>query len=44
VTLEDEEIVRMYWDRDENAISVTDVKYGKLCRIGHRSAVEGSFL
>jgi RNA polymerase sigma-70 factor (ECF subfamily) len=30
--LEDEEIVRMYWDRDENAITVTDVKYGKLCR------------
>lgn len=25
---EDEEIIRMYWRRDENAIRETDLKYG----------------
>lgn len=30
--MEDFEIVEMYWDRDENAITETDRKYGKYCR------------
>jgi RNA polymerase sigma-70 factor (ECF subfamily) len=30
--MEDFEIVEMYWDRDENAITQTDRKYGKYCR------------
>ena len=30
--MEDFEIVEMYWDRDEKAISETDRKYGKYCR------------
>ena len=29
--MEDEAIIRLYWDRDENAIAETDRKYGKLC-------------
>lgn len=29
--MEDSTIVQMYWDRDENAISVTDEKYGAYC-------------
>ena len=28
---EDQEIVELYWSRDENAIRETDVKYGRLC-------------
>ena len=27
----DEEIIRLYWDRDETAISKTAEKYGKYC-------------
>ena len=27
----DEGIVRLYWDRDEAAITETDLKYGKYC-------------
>ena len=30
--MEDFEIVEMYWDRNENAITQTDRKYGKYCR------------
>lgn len=30
-TKEDQEIVELYWSRDENAIRETDVKYGRLC-------------
>ena len=30
--MEDFEIVELYWDRDENAISETDRKYGGYCR------------
>jgi len=29
--LEDREIIQLYWDRDTNAISETDVKYGPYC-------------
>ena len=28
----DNEIIDLYWDRNERAISETDAKYGKLCR------------
>lgn len=28
-SMEDEKIIDLYWDRDENAISATDQKYGK---------------
>ncbi len=28
----DEEIIELYWNRDESAISETDSKYGRLCR------------
>lgn len=34
--MEDEDIVRLYWDRNERAISETDRKYGPFC---HRLAV-----
>ena len=30
--MEDREIVQLYWDRDERAISESDGKYGPLCR------------
>ncbi len=30
VPLTDEQIIKLYWHRDENAIHETDVKYGKL--------------
>ena len=30
--MEDREIVQLYWDRDERAISESDAKYGPLCR------------
>jgi RNA polymerase sigma-70 factor (ECF subfamily) len=30
--MEDFEIVELYWDRNENAITQTDRKYGKYCR------------
>ena len=30
--MEDREIVQLYWDRDERAISESDIKYGPLCR------------
>ncbi len=30
--MEDAEIVRLYWDRDEQAITESDTKYGPLCR------------
>ena len=30
--MEDFEIVELYWDRNEDAIRQTDVKYGKYCR------------
>ena len=29
--MEDSEIIALYWDRDENAITQTDVKYNKYC-------------
>lgn len=29
--MEDTSIIKLYWDRDENAIKETDKKYGKLC-------------
>ena len=29
--MEDEKIVRLYWERDENAIRETHIKYGKYC-------------
>ena len=28
----DSQIVELYWQRDEEAISQTDMKYGRLCR------------
>lgn len=30
--MEDTEIVRLYWDRNQSAIAETDKKYGKYCR------------
>ncbi len=30
--MNDDQIVRLYWERDEQAIRETDEKYGKLCR------------
>ena len=30
--MEDREIVQLYWDRDERAITESDVKYGPICR------------
>ena len=30
--MEDEEIVRLYWERDERAIGESERKYGSLCR------------
>ena len=30
--MEDEELVKLYFKRDESAISITNMKYGKLCR------------
>ena len=30
--MEDQEIVRLYWDRDERAIEESEKKYGGLCR------------
>ena len=30
--MEDTEIVQLYWDRNERAISESDAKYGSLCR------------
>lgn len=30
--MEDRHIVKLYWDRDENAIAQTDLKYGSYCR------------
>ena len=29
--MEDFEIVELYWDRDENAIAQSELKYGKYC-------------
>ena len=29
--MEDEKIITLYWERDENAIRETDLKYGKYC-------------
>ena len=29
--MEDQEIIRLYWDRDEAAIGATDEKYGAYC-------------
>lgn len=29
--MDDEMIIKLFWDRDENAIRYTDDKYGKLC-------------
>ena len=29
--MEDERIVMLYWERDENAIKESDIKYGKYC-------------
>lgn len=29
--MEDEKIITLYWERDENAIRETDIKYGKYC-------------
>jgi len=30
--LDDSEIIKLYWERSEDAIKATDVKYGRLCR------------
>ena len=30
--MEDFEIVELYWDRDENAITQSDLKYGRYCK------------
>jgi len=30
--LDDSEIIKLYWERSEDAIRVTDDKYGRLCR------------
>ena len=30
--MEDRHIVKLYWNRDENAIAQTDLKYGSYCR------------
>lgn len=30
--MEDEEIISLYWERDEDAIAETDLKYGPYCR------------
>lgn len=30
--MEDREIIRLYWDRDDRAIKATDDKYGRYCR------------
>ncbi|MBQ8577386.1 MAG: RNA polymerase sigma factor [Clostridia bacterium] len=30
--MDDETIIRLYWQRDENAIAATDTKYGSYCR------------
>jgi RNA polymerase sigma-70 factor (ECF subfamily) len=30
--LDDSEIVKLYWERSEDAINATDIKYGRLCR------------
>lgn len=30
--MQDKEIIELYFDRDENAITETDIKYGRLCR------------
>lgn len=32
VELDDNEIIELYWNRNERAITETDVKYGKYCR------------
>ncbi len=29
--MDDEKIIQLYWDRDEQAIPVTDIKYGAYC-------------
>ena len=31
VLMKDENIIRLYWDRDETAIKETSDKYGKYC-------------
>ena len=30
--MQDKEIIELYFERDENAITETDIKYGRLCR------------
>lgn len=30
--MEDRDIIKLYWDRDEKAITQTDLKYGSYCR------------
>ena len=30
--MEDRQIIELYWERAEEAIRETDVKYGRLCR------------
>ena len=30
--MDDSEIIKLFWERSEDAIKVTDVKYGRLCR------------
>ena len=30
--MDDSEIIKLYWERSEDAIKATDVKYGRLCR------------
>ena len=32
--MEDKKIVDLYWERDENAIKETSLKYGRLCPRG----------
>ena len=37
--LEDAQIIQLYWDRDQEAISETDRKYGRYCAKIARSTV-----
>ena len=34
VCMDDESIIRLYWERDERAIEITAEKYGPYCEIG----------
>lgn len=40
--MEDNQIVQLYWDRDENAIKYTEQKYGKYCHSIAKNILENS--